>query len=351
MQYLSVSLVVGLLLATATGCGSSTTSSNGTTPATACADVAHAQCVKHEACSLASFANDHSYGSEADCEARVAPSCVNALAAQGTGQSPANIESCVAQYPNYSCTDFRDNNPSGACLPPAGTRANGAVCGANAQCTSTFCHIAQNETCGVCAAQPVADAPCSYAGDCGRNLGCAIASSATTGTCAARVASAGTCLTNTNPCQAGYACVGDNETNATSGTCQSQGNTLGAACDRSRKTEANCDAEFGLTCVPTAAGSSVGTCQAITLVGAGQTCGVLGSAPITGEALCNAGGLCAKVNTSDATGTCVAAAADGAACDSDTSVGPPCLPPAKCVAITAGTTAGTCIVPDATKCQ
>ena len=348
MHHLTATLAIGLLFVSATGCGSSTSASSGTTPTTACADVARAQCDKHEACSLASFANDHNYGSEADCEARVAPSCVNALAAQGTGQSPANMEACVALYPNYTCTDFRDNNPSGACLPPAGMRAAGAVCGANAQCASAFCHVAENETCGVCAVQPVVGAPCSYANDCGRNQACAIPSSATTGTCAALVATAGACLTNANPCQAGYACVGDDETNATAGICQLQANTVGAACDRSRKTAANCDAEFGLTCVPAAA---VGTCQAITLVGAGQTCGVQGSAPITGEALCSAGGLCVKANASDTTNTCVAAAADGAACDSDTTVGPPCLLPAKCVATTAGTTAGTCVVPDATKCQ
>ena len=352
MQQIHAAKIYGLLLLTALGCGSSSTpGSASVSAATACADSAHAQCQKRETCSVSSYWNNHVYGSEADCETRVAPSCVHALNAQGTGQTPANIESCVAQYPNYSCTDFRDNNPSGACVAPAGTRSDGSACGANAQCTSTFCHVAQNQACGVCAEMPAAGATCTYEGDCGRNMACALAKNATTGACVTPVTSGATCLTGTTPCEAGLACVGDDDTNGTTGTCQPQANTVGAACDRSRNTAPNCDPQLGLTCIPAAAGSSVGTCQSISLVAAGQTCGAIGSAPITGDAECNAGGLCVKKVSTDNTGTCVAAAADGAACDSDTTQGPPCLAPAKCVASSAGSTAGTCVVPDATKCQ
>jgi len=356
MLHLKVSFIAALSVVSMSACGSSgkgsgSSSDAGTSVASACADIAQAQCEKRDSCSLGSFSNNYAYGSETDCEARVVKPCVSSLSAQGTGQSPGNIENCVALYTNYSCTAYRDNDPSGACLPPAGSRQTGAACGANGQCASTYCHIAQYETCGVCADLPQEGATCEYGGDCGRNMACAIPSGANTGKCAAPVASAGTCLTGSSPCQAGFACVNDNETNGTTGTCQPQASTVGAACDRSRKTAANCDFEFGLTCIPTAAGSGVGTCQAMSLVAAGHTCGIMGSAPVTGEAVCNAGGQCVKVNTTDDTGTCVAAARDEAACNSDSTIGPPCLPPAKCVSPTAGSTAGTCVVPDATQCQ
>jgi len=347
-------LSLGLVLVNVLGCGSSSSpgsSDAGTSASQACADIAHAQCEKRESCSIGSFYNNYNYGSEAECETRVAPPCVSGLSAQGTGQSASNLETCVAEYASYSCTDFRDNNPSGACVPPAGTRPVGSACGANGQCASTFCHLAQRETCGVCAALPQVGTICVYEGDCGRNLDCAIPSGSASGTCASLVANGGACLTGSMPCQAGLACVGETVATNTTGTCQPQASTVGAACDRARKTAANCDFERGLTCVPTAAASGVGTCQTMTLVAVGQTCGVLGTSPITGEAVCNAGGLCVKANAADATGTCVAAAKDGAACNSDATVGPLCLPPAKCVATSAVATSGTCVVPDATQCH
>ena len=344
-------LTLVALLALACGNSGAFTSSSAPPAAqSACADVGRAQCQKRDACSLGSFSNDYFYGSEADCESRILPSCVLGLAAQGTGQTTSNVESCASAYANYSCTDYRDNNPSGPCVPPAGSRPNGAACGANAQCASTFCHLVQYETCGACTDLPPAGTSCTYNNDCSRNMLCAIPTGAKSGICASLVENGGTCLTGTNPCQAGSACVGDNETNGTTGTCQPEANTVGAACDRSRKTASDCDFEYGLTCVPNAAGSGVGTCQLIKLVAAGQTCGVIGSAPITGDAVCNASGLCVKATT-DTTGKCAAAAGDGAACNSDPTVGPPCLPPARCVATSPNSTAGTCTTLDATKCK
>ena len=56
---------------------------------------------------------------------------------------------------------------------------------------------------------------------------------------------------------------------------------------------------------------------------------------------CANGGNCYTVS-----GTCKAAAADGAACD--TAAGPPCMTPARCV--TSGSTAGTCTVPSGSMC-
>jgi hypothetical protein len=201
----------------------------------------------------------------------------------------------------------------------------------------------------MCQTLPVVGATCTTAVECGRDLACAVPANATTGTCAARVASGGACLTNVNPCASGLSCVGDVVATSTPGMCKPAAATVGAACDGSRKTMASCDPELGLACIPTAAGSAVGTCQNAVLVAGGATCGTIGT-PVTMVAECQAGGLCKKALATDKTGTCVAAAADGAACDSDPSKGPPCLAPAKCVPSGAGT-AGVCTLPNAAMCH
>ena len=76
---------------------------------------------------------------------------------------------------------------------------------------------------------------------------------------------------------------------------------------------------------------------------------------LTSGLICQAGGLCAEplndAGTAANMGTCIAPAADGAACDNDPTKGPPCLAPAKCVPTSTSGTAGTCTVPDATKCM
>jgi hypothetical protein len=199
----------------------------------------------------------------------------------------------------------------------------------------------------------VVGASCQVTADCGRDLACAIPSGATTGTCAAFVALNGACLTGVNPCAPGLSCVGDNPTAspAVNGTCLVAGSTVGAACDRSRATAAACDGNLGLTCIPTAKGSQVGTCQAMSLVAAGATCGSIGANPITGYAVCENGGLCVKAAPTDATGTCVAPVGDGEACNSDPTIGPPCLDPAKCVPTADGGTAGTCTLSNAANCH
>jgi hypothetical protein len=334
----------------AAGTGGTTGTGGATTPQKACAEQAQALCALRETCSPG-FDVKKSFGTSAVCEGRLAQVCVNGLDAMGTGNSPAHVEACAAAYPGEACVDLGDNNPVAACVPPAGTLATGAACGAAAQCASTYCAVAQYQVCGTCQPLPVVGAACQIQADCGRDLACATPNGATAGTCAAFVAAGGACLGGQSPCQSGLACVGDDPATMTMGTCQAQGTTAGAACDASRNTAPNCDASFGVTCIPTAKGSPIGTCQATKLVAAGAACGNIGAMPITGFAACNNGGLCKKAAPTDNTGTCVAPAADGAACDNDAANGPPCLAPARCV-IPSGSpgTSGTCTMPNASTC-
>jgi hypothetical protein len=325
--------------------------------ATACFAQANALCTLRSTCSP-NYGIEKNYGSSSVCVTRTADNCVSSLAASGTGNTPAFVDACAAAYPSETCVDYYDGNPVAACEPKAGTLANGAACSFAAQCTSSYCAIPEYQSCGTCATLPVAGASCQVAADCGRDFACAIPTLASddgglasSGLCQPFVALNGSCLTGYHPCQNGLTCVGEDETTMTTGTCQTQGATLSAACDSTRKTMANCDANLGLACIPTAKGSGIGTCQAITLVAAGATCGNLGMAPITSVADCMNGGLCKKPDGAS-TGTCVAAAADGAACDNDSSIGPPCLSPAKC-AVPSGSsgTAGTCTLPNAVACM
>jgi len=315
----------------------------------ACTTEAHALCSLRNSCSNGFL--DKNFPSEMSCETRTAAACEVDLSATGNGQTPAKVSACGAAYPNEACSDLFDNNPVAACVPPAGTGATGAPCGVDAQCTSTFCAIGQYAICGTCQPLPALGALCHVEADCGRDVQCVTPDGAAAGTCAAFVQSAGACLTNVKPCVEGLACVGDDVTTMTMGTCQTAGATVGVACDTTRKTKAPCNADLGLVCIPTAAGSGVGTCKSITLVAPLAACGDIGAAPITGFADCQAGGLCKKAAATDTTGTCVATAADGAACDNNPASGPPCLSPAKCVVTGEAGTAGTCRFPDAAKCM
>jgi hypothetical protein len=309
-------------------------------------------CALRESCS--SFDMNRTYGSVSVCQTRNTANCEAALAASGTAQTPALEQACAAAYPSEQCTDFFDGNPVPACVAPAGPGQTSATCSFSAQCASTFCALGQYQVCGTCLALPDAGASssCTVAAECGRNLGCAIPANTTTGTCSTYAPQGAPCLTGSQLCASALACVGDDPTTSTNGTCQTAGASVGAACDASRKTAANCNGTLGFVCIPKAAGSEIGTCQNITLAAPGAPCGDIGSNPITGFADCQAGGLCAKPLTDAGkaanTGVCVAPAADGAACDSDPTTGPPCLSPAKCVASSPGGTAGTCLLPGST---
>jgi hypothetical protein len=75
----------------------------------------------------------------------------------------------------------------------------------------------------------------------------------------------------------------------------------------------------------------------------GGSCGISGSMPTA----CTAGSVC-RGSATPSGAICVAVAADGDACD--LSMGPTCLPPARCVVPAGGGVRGTCVPPDAKTC-
>lgn len=299
----------------------------GPTAQAACADVAKARCALDDACTN-DLGTKVVWGDLATCEARGTASCVTALGAPDTSQTPATIEACAAATPMESCSDFLGNNPVSACVPKPGGLVDGKGCAYNAQCSSTFCRYEKGAACGVCVALPKAGDACEVNADCGRGLVC----DKTSSTCVAPAAKDAACGEGV-PCGAGLTCVG--ATMMAMGKCQASGAMAGAACDPKHQTGSGCDASLGLFCSPTSK-----QCEAMTLATAGQPCGVVNK---TSFAICTGGALCVLASAS---GTCVAPAAEGAACDS--AKGPPCENPARCVTTADGGTAGTCKLPDPT---
>jgi hypothetical protein len=90
------------------------------------------------------------------------------------------------------------------------------------------------------------------------------------------------------------------------------------------------------------------TCQQVAYVPASSACATLAD----GSRAACIGADCftatASAAVTDTNATCVARAADGAACD--TQLGPLCTTPARCVT-TAGSTAGVCTVPSGSLCK
>ena len=313
-------LVVLLALA---GC------SSGPSAEQACSKEGSDRCAALMMCSPADLSRR--FGDLATCEARETLACVDGVDAPKTGQTPQNEENCGEQLLAQSCDAYLSNvMPPTACEPPDGPGSNGAPCAFSGQCSSGFCAVPSYGLCGTCALAPAAGASCASAG-CPLTMTCV----ASTMLCEVPVPDGGLCSAGL-PCASGLACVGSSTT--TMGACTVQPTTVGASCDASRKLGPDCSGDAGLVC-----DSTTNTCVTEPLVAASQPCGTMNGV-FTG---CTGGATCMRPS-GGATGTCVAPAADGAACD--TLNGPTCLTPARCVTGGSGSTAGTCQLPGSMTC-
>ena len=346
-----VSLPLALLAALSAACGGETTFTPSGTPddsastlpsvtpgvpddavSLACNAQSAANCALRDSCTDG-FANQLTYGSADLCVSQATQGCIANMGAIGTGNSTAHINGCAAAYPTEWCTDYWDGNTVPACRSAEGVRANGAGCGVNSQCSSGFCDVGADAECGTCAPLPSPGDPCRTSSNCVYGLSCPIVAPATSGVCTVR-GTIGSPCDDFQLCQGGLTCIGANTSAAVLGTCQEGQTTVGAACNT--QTGPGCDGEIYLHC-------SAGTCQREIVASAGQPCGDLAG---LAYAQCGTGGLCVKPLGSSM-GTCVGAAANGAACDSV--AGPPCLSPAKCIAADGGSS-GTCVFPDPASC-
>lgn len=317
--------VAGIVLALVfASCGSS-----GSSSVQACTDLARARCARTAACSNGT-AITRTYGDMSTCLAREQLTCTIGQAAPQTGGSPITAEQCAAALARISCADLFGNNPPVECINK-GMRSNGARCTLAGQCASTYCLGNKTSTCGTCGDAPPSGISCDNE-SCARQQICTARSQ----TCQ-KVAQLGeTCDNFTLLCAADLGC--NIASGATTGTCAQTIATLGAPCGGAL---GSCDGTLGLTCTNK-------TCVAIDYAGDGMPCG---NFTVGGFGACGAGGSCYTANgiaQSGEMGVCKAAAADGHACD--TVLGPPCLTPARCI-VSGGGSKGICTVPSSASCS
>lgn len=310
-------------------------------PTASCTALATARCAKLDSCSNG-VGVAHTYGSMDVCVTRLTANCVASLMVAGTAATPTFEIACGAAITAETCADFRNGITPAACVAAAGPLANGMPCVTSGQCQSQVCLTPRNSLCGTCAPQPSAGDDCAMNSGCGRDLVCNHNATAGTYTCRALVAMGGTCDID-HPCGADLGCVRTAAT-ATMGTCQSLGMTVGAACNDLNIAMPTCDANQGLFC------NGMSQCAMATVAMAGQACGPMSMRAT--DSVCTAGGFCPAAATGTTTRMCLAAASDGQPCDS--TLGPPCLAPSRCIVTATGAdagTAGTCMVLNPTACH
>jgi hypothetical protein len=326
-------LVVVLSLS---ACGGS-----GVTMQKACSDLATTRCAKRASCTAAGNGNGaqvvHLYGDNTNCVARETLACLQGLSAKSTGNSPDNVEQCITTYPAISCADFLAGNFQAPCVA-TGMLADGSSCAFGGQCKSTYCINEAHTACGTCGMAPAVGADCSNTA-CGRGVDCLALQSSTTPPpmqCTAYVMSGGQCNRD-NPCDFGLSCVGS--TRAVMGSCMPAVTMAGGKCDPNQQTGPGCERQQGLFC-----NAMSKTCTAVVYAAGGAVCGLGSDGNFTD---CSAGDCIGyTLGANPMPGQCKAKVNEGSACD--TSVGPFCMPPAKC--ITTNGTAGTCALADGNKC-
>lgn len=293
----------------------------GVTREQACTELSTAFCDVYEKC-LPVFISI-GFGDKATCLSRTQKGCPATLDAPGTSANPNKISTCASSVKNLSCEAIVASTPA-ACVPDPGTLTDGAACSDDAQCKSTWCGKADDSFCGKCTPLSKDGAACTTfttatgatSKRCSRGLSCQ------KDMCITPKTSGATC-SETSDCGFGLACF--------NGKC-TLGGKVGAKCDPEGKTEVGCDFLQGAVCNP-----MTKVCQEIAKANVGQPCGLVGSE----YRVCTAGGKCVTP-MGMTTGTCLAPAIDGGACDPDK--GPDCLAPAKCIN-------KVCKLPDPTLCK
>lgn len=300
-------LAVGLCLV---ACSSTTAGSTGT-PAGACDAFAQAVCNKLQECIPIGITAQ--YGDVAQCTVRTRQTCTTILGATGTGTTPAAINTCTSAYQGAACNALFAGAVPDACKAPGGTLTDGTACGDDSQCVNRNCSRTTDPVCGHCAPRGGAGSACVQSGDCLEGLFCNA-----TGKCV-EPAKQGAVCSATTTCQPDLACQ--------NGKCDAP-LALGAPCDPAASA---CNALEGHQC-----GASK-TCEALKFAKTGEASGFV-NGQITA---CAAHGHC-TITAGAQGGTCMAAAPDGAACD--TQKGPLCQGPASCVK-------GVCTFPDPNACK
>ena len=279
----------------------------------ACARSARAVCSRTASCFP--LLVGAAFTDEADCEARTALACHARFDAPSTSLSPARLDACARKIEQLDCESLATRQLPSECADLRGPLAKGAVCGDDAQCSTAYCRRT-GPSCGACAERAQSGATCTRADDCASGLTCS-----SSDTCVPIARAGEACDAATRPCLGSAVCR--------AGVCATKPSD-GEACVFVAGQQ-TCDPSEAIWCNPTTR-----LCEPTTQAPPGEACGLV-NGKIVG---CGGGGRC-KLHTV-ASGTCLAPAADGAACDS--TAGPDCKAPATCAS-------GTCVLPDPSSCR
>jgi len=301
-----------VVLAASAGCGDDDVDTS-VSPDTACTSAANAICDKLQEC--APFLITVGFASRDACVDRFKINCTSGFSAPGTSATPTRLQQCSTDARGATCEDIVSRTLPESCRTVPGSLQDGNVCGNDAQCANKLCRVAKGSTCGACSSLGAAGAACESDGDCDYGLQCFDKKCLSRGR-------AGAACSATAPCIGTLGCV--------NGVCATP-LAAGAACTF-KVGENSCDAGKGFYCNPTTS-----TCTQISTAGPGGQC----EFGLKGITACTSGSEC-KIPVGQTTGTCAAAAADGATCNDDT--GPKCLAPARCAA-------GICTIADPSKCK
>jgi hypothetical protein len=315
----ALSVLAFVSLAAAACGGSSSSIGGGVSTDTAATDAAQAYCNRAQDCAPAYVTLG--YGDVATCTTRNKQAILEGLGAPGSVETADQAEACAQAIPGTTCSDLLGRNPPAACHGVAGTLADGSPCASDSQCTGASCHVAADSTCGTCGELLAAGQTCTSDDACQYGQSCA------NGVCTPYGAENATCDT-THPCRPDLGCKG--------GTCTAA-SPVGTSCQSSSE----CDNLHGAFCNPTTM-----QCTNVAFAAPGAACGLVGTDLV---ACTGPGALCGNVSSTTYQGTCVASAADGAACDSAN--GPLCNPGAVCITASVTSTSGTCTLPDPTSCK
>lgn len=329
------------------------------TVTSACQSYTASYCTLIKNCAPVQFAFMR-VANESGCESVLGEACQRSLNATGNAITPAAITAMGASLVNLGCPAFDAMSsipfPTGAgCGSETGTLQDGSSCFGDNQCQSGNCQTQTGALCGACTAKAQQGGSCTFDSDCASGLYCANVSGSTyqcepvvktgqscaggatcesgafcdsNGTCVAVGGSGASCNTDSE-CQHGLVC-------GANGTCaQPALGALGATCDPN--VSLSCNTNLGLLC-----DLNTNKCIDNQLPGLGDTCGVM---QVGGQTVYNffcSGGASCIMASGSSSGTCVAVAADGAACNATN--GPDCGINAACVN-------GTCTVADSTTCS
>lgn len=248
------------------------------------------ECARRVRCDGAWFAR--LWDNVAQCDARTALQYKKMIESPNSGLTTAWASGCATALAADTCADERP----AACNIPSGKGSAGASCVSGADCDATsHCAVRpigtskQYPLCGTCEPRPVT-APRAKVGE----------------------ACGGTTYCETGTCRAGI--------------CRAYVPT-GGACDDLKPCDTNIDRCEG------------SVCTARQYAKAGEVCGKLAGGTTI---FCGGAATCSDRDGMSEMGRCIPPAEDGRACD--TSIGPGCLPPARCVS-------GVCSIPDVAVCE